>query len=157
MKPTVKKIKAMRGRIVGYSAHIGEVKAEGATPTEASEACDRAVALALARLDRGVEIGSWRGHTYIVFPTVEAWGYWIDTSSVRSYVGVSEREEAQDAALHHLAQNLWGPEVNDESFLVGLPLSVASELARWIRFQRSYAALRAEGKSDIEAHRLAAG
>lgn len=66
MKPTVEKIKSVRGRITGYVASIGEVRADGKTPQEAIEACERATFSALARLDQGPLIGSWRGHTYVV-------------------------------------------------------------------------------------------
>jgi hypothetical protein len=138
----------------GYSANIGEVSAGGASPSEATEACERAVMAALERLDCGPVLSSWRGHTYVVFPTTGGWGYWVDTSSCRNYVG-GDRESAKHSALHHLAQNLWTADVSDSDFVFTLPPSVASEISRWIRFQRSYAALRAEGKSDVEAHRLA--
>jgi hypothetical protein len=82
MKPTVKKLKDIRGRrIVGYRAHIGAIATQGSTPQEAAEKCEAAVHAALARLERGTLVGSWRGHTYVVSPTSEGWRYWLDTSS----------------------------------------------------------------------------
>ncbi len=157
MKPTVKKLKTLKGRIVGYAASIGEVTVEGPTPSEAATNCERAVLQALARLDRRATIGSWRGHTYVIAPTIDGWSYWLDTFSpgYGVTIGKPDREDAEDGALTHLAQNIWESDVDDEAFVVGLPPKAKTDIASWIRFQRSYAALKAEGKSDNEAHRLA--
>jgi hypothetical protein len=160
MKPTVLKRKDSRGRITGYVAHIFSVDSPlCATAVEASAACERETLAALHRLDRGTRIFKWQGHTVVVAPTIEGWSYWIDTSTRTDFdshvAGSATREDAENAALSHLAQNVWEPVFDDVSFLATLPPSVASELAPWIRFQRSYATLRAAGKSDAEAHREA--
>jgi hypothetical protein len=158
MKPTVKKLKTLKGRIVGYDASIGEVTTEGPTPREAAANCERAVLQALARLDRRATIGSWRGHVYVIAPTIDGWSYWLDTFSpgYGVTIGKSDREDAEDGALSHLAQNVWTLDVSDDAaFVVGLPPKAKADITGWIRFQRSYAALKAEGKTDNEAHRLA--
>jgi hypothetical protein len=163
MKPTLGKKKTIRGRIVCHTATIGPFEGQGETPALAIEACDGAVTNALARLDRGMFVHVWRGHVAIVAPSVSGWVYWIDTMSGvgrKQDAGsrCTTREQAMDRALHHLAQNVWELSVADDvAFVEGLPGDVAEEIASWICFQRSYVALRAEGKSDVEAHRLACG
>ena len=158
MKPTVSKVKNMRGRITGYEARIGEVTAEGSTPAEATERCERSVLATLMRLDCGAIVGGWRGHTYFVAPTLHGWEYWIDTFTRLDYSVRREgtREEVKNNALHHLAQNVWDHDVaDDREFVAGLPGEIAKEILGWISFQRSYLALKAEGKTDEECHRLA--
>ena len=160
MKPTVSKIKNIRGRITGYVAYIGEVRAEGKTPKEASEKCEREAYDALARLDYGPLLGTWRGHAYVISPTITGWEYWIDTFSRVDYSVKCEtantREDVRWRALSHMAQNLWTVDVNDDEFLADLPSSVVDTLKSWIRFQREYARLAKEGgRSDSEIHRLA--
>jgi hypothetical protein len=98
-------------------------------------------------------------------PTVNGWSYWIDTFSRDGY-GVSlpssrTREDAENDALHNLAQSVWTLDVkDDEAFLgvepsteeCGLPYVVRDLLRPWIRWQRDFARLRAEGLSDVDAH-----
>jgi hypothetical protein len=158
MKPTIQKPKNIRGRITGYSARIGEVEAQGETLAEATEKCEREVSNALSRLDRGGLIATWQGHTYGVFPTINGWEYWLDTFSHIDYRQGHDgtREDVQDRALHHLAQNVWSLAVPiDDEFIVGLPKAVATEILAWCRWQRRFAALRDEGKTLEECHRLA--
>ena len=160
MKPSVGKLKNSRGRIVGYVASIGPVQTESyaMTPTEASTACERETLAALERLDRGTRVFQWQGHTVVVAPTVHGWSYWFDTLSrtdLANHVGAPTREDAENAALHHLAQHVWEPVFDDADFLATLPPSVARDISRWIHFQREYTRIRAEGKSDVEAHREA--
>ena len=158
MKASLGKVKNIRGRITCYTATIGEMRSTGATPKAAIDNCEREVLSALERLDRGTLVGRWRDHTYIVAPAIDGWGYWIDTFTRGDYRvsgNWTDRESATNNALHHLAQHLWTASADDAAFLADLPASVASELARWIRFQRDYAKLVAEGKTDVEAHRLA--
>jgi hypothetical protein len=156
MKPTIEKVKNMRGRVTGYRAKLGEVVAEGKTAAEAFEACEKKVLLALERLDRGAIVRTWRGHSYTVAPTIVGWEYMLDTFT--GYYGVNvngSREDAEDAALHHLAQQLWTTEDDDETFVRILPSKVAREILRWCAWQRRFATLKAEGKTDNEAHQLA--
>lgn len=156
MKPTVSKIKNMRGRITGYEARIGEVTAEGRNVGEASAACEANVLSALMRLDRGGLVLQWRGHFYIVAPTLDGWDYWIDTSTRGTFQPHSgNRDEVAANALHHLAQNVWTRDVDDREFLASLPAEVSRELSTWIKFQRAYTVLKADGKTDNEAHALA--
>jgi len=159
MKPTVKKHKTMRGRISGYSACICGV--EGSvmtTPALAVAQCEQTTTAAIARLARGGRVFAWRGHTIVILPTLEGWSYWIDTFSATDYLasrGPCAREDVEDDALNHLAQNVWTLDVTDDSaFLLGLPMNVQAELSGWIRFQRSYAKAKADGASDTEAHRI---
>lgn len=158
MKPTLGKKKNIRGRIVCHTATIGPFEGQGETPALAVEAVEGAIMNALARLDEGACVRVWRGHVAIVAPSTYGWCYWIDTFSsphtqeTNSY----DRAEAMGKALHHLAQNVWESSVTDDLvFVEGLPGDVAREMAGWIRFQRSYAVLRAEGKTHAEAHHLA--
>lgn len=168
MKPTIRKVKTIRGRIDGYKATFGPIES-GAhpTPKEAALACEHETLLALVRLDRGARVLRWRGHTAVVMPTVNGWTYWIDTASRPDTIQVSTgetREDAENNALHHLAQNVWTLDVkDDEAFLSaepgteenGLPYGVRDLLRPWIHWQRDYARLRAEGLSDTEAHQKA--
>lgn len=155
MKPNVTKKKNVRGRIVGYAASIGPIEASGATPAQAVEACEREALWALERLDRGASVLRWRERMIIAMPCVSGWCYWFDGLSDKYFnaTNASTREDAEDNALHHLAQNLWTSDVDDAAFVKGLPPSVAKEISGWIRFQRGYAKAKARGMSDNDAHR----
>jgi hypothetical protein len=168
MKPTIRKVKTVRGRLEGYKATFGPVESgTRKTPKEAALSCEHEALSALGRLDRGTRVLRWRGHTAVIMPTISGWSYWIDTASRSDIIqGTSstDREGAENAALHHLAQNVWTPEVaDDEAFLraepsadeCGLPYIVRDVLRPWFNFQRAYVALRKDGYSDVEAHRLA--
>src|SRR5271166_813444 len=106
----VRKVKSKR-RIVGYVASIGPVDGgQRATSAEAKQACEKDMIFALERLDRGPRVFMWREHTIVVAPTLNGWAYWIDTFSCSAYTCHTnrvEREDAENDALHHLAQNLW--------------------------------------------------
>lgn len=158
MQIVARKLKNARGRITGYEAGFGPIVAQGATPQEAQENCERAVRSALDRLERGADVARWRDRVWAVFPTVEGWSYWIETGcdgrGQPARVGAT-REDATDQALHHLAQNLWEHSADDATFTQGLPSAVAAQLSDWIGFQRLYVAHRSNGKTDVEAHRLA--
>lgn len=167
MKPdALSKRKDVRGRVTGHVATIGPVSVTGSTPAKASELCEAATRAALARLNRGSRVIVWRGHTIVVMPTIYGWDYWIDTYSrpdTKNTTTGQDREDAENDALHHLARHLWSPEVDDEKFLgnepsteeTGLPYIVRDLMRPWIKFQRAYAKFRAEGASDVEAHRKA--
>ena len=158
MKPTITKLKDVRGRITGYRAALGSVEADGTTPALAGEACEAATLDALQRLDNGTDVHEWRGHHYIVAPTTHGWSYWLDTFSSDFFMGPYPRhEEANGAALHHLAQHVWDHDVADDAAFTGdLPPKVRSEIRGWIRFQRAYKRIAAEGgRTDNEVHRLA--
>jgi hypothetical protein len=171
MKPTVRKVKDIRGRrVVGHKAKFGPVECMRPTPKEAALTCEHETLSALARLDRGARVLRWRGHVAVVAPTLEGWSYWVDTLSNPYFMTTpkQDREDAENDALHHLAQGAWNLDVpDDEAFLnaepsadgvteeCGLPYIVRDLLRPWIRWQRSYAALRAKGFSETEAHQKA--
>jgi hypothetical protein len=94
----------------------------------------------------------------MVTPTTAGWKYWIDTFTRKDYFcegNYDQREDCQDAATHHLAQHLWEHTEDDNLFVVGLSSNIAKDIKRWCAWQRSYITLRAEGKTDHEAHQLA--
>jgi hypothetical protein len=157
MKPTIRKHKNARGRIISYAADIGPIGVFGDTPPEASAACEKAVLVALGRLDRGGMVGRWRGHMYTIEPTCFGWRYWLDTFVDLDYrcQVAGDREDAQDSVLHHLAQNVWEHDVDDETFVKGLSSGVAARISEWIGFQRRYAEHKAAGRSDNECHQFA--
>lgn len=156
MKPVLGKKKNVRGRITCHTATIGPFEGQGETPALAVEAVEGAVTNALARLDEGMSVRVWRGHVAMVAPSVYGWAYWIDTGTCKQETGSTDSAEAMGRALHHLAQNVWEASVTDDrAFVEGLPGDVAKEIAGWIRFQRAYARIALEGKSDTETHRLA--
>lgn len=158
MKPSLHKQKNLRGRIVGHVATIGPIREDGATPLQASEACDRSALAALDRLDRGPDILRWHGHVIVTFPTVCGWSYWIDTFSDAGYsvsCGLDSRETAIDRAIHHVAQHVWSHETDDTAFLATLPPSLRTEIKGWIAFQRAYVRFQAAGHSPNDCHHLA--
>jgi hypothetical protein len=157
MRPTITKQKNMRGRITAHRAAIGPIEVDGRTPAEASQQCETAAVAALRRLDNGSEFLRWHGHVYAIVPTLYGWNYWIDTSESNHSQGpYPTHEEANGAALSHLAQNVWEHDVADDAaFVADLPDRVRADIAQWIRFQRAYRVHAATGKSDHESHRLA--
>ncbi len=163
LKAKLAKLKNLRGKITGHRATIGVLRAEGETPKAAALNVETEVLKALLRLDRGTVIRVWRGHTFIVFPDTGGWRYWLDiftpSGSTHNYSVQcpGDREDAEDAALFHLAQMIWTPEVNDDEFLSELPTSVMQKLEAYFQWQRRYAAAKAEGKSDEDAHQIASG
>jgi len=160
MKPTITKLKNARGRITGYRAAIGPIEADGKTPAEATEACERATLDTLSRLERcrSVRALTWQGRTFVVAPTLDGWSYWLDTFSqgYSNMLPPSSFEDASDRAMHHLAQHVWNHDVEDDAaFVASLPSGIRSDLTGWIRFQRAYKIREAEGRNDNETHRLA--
>lgn len=64
------------------------------------------------------------------------------------------------SARNHAAQNAWHHGINDDSGFVdqaGLTKDGATDLARWIAWQRRYRELKLSGHTDSEAHELASG
>ena len=154
MKPEVTKVKDARGRITGYRATIGPIDREGKTVAEASAACERATLEALARLDKGASAHQWNGHTFTIAP--DSWGWSYVLPGFMPHNAGADRDTAIRSAQFHLAQVTWTHETDDTAFLASLREDVASELAGWIRFQRAYKRIAAEGgRTDNEIHRLA--
>jgi hypothetical protein len=153
MKPTLHKVQTRTGRRIHcYYATGHGIEAEGKTPREARLAWDLAAMGALGRLERGTFIGQFRGHTFVVFPTLYGWSYWLDTFT-HGYTGHGAgqtQEDAQDHALHHLAQNLWDVSCDDDAaFCASIPVeSVRDKIASWVRWQRGYEAGRLLGLTD---------
>jgi hypothetical protein len=159
MKPETKKLKNARGRITGYRATLGDglIVCDAPTPAEAVADCERFCVDALQRLARGTTVRRWRGHVFVVMPTLGGYAYWLDTFPDTYTVsrGRETHEEAYGAALHHLAQNLWEHDEDDAAFVADLPPRVRTDVEHWIRFQRAYKVERDRGRSDVDAHRLA--
>ncbi len=159
MKPKVYKHKDARGRIVGYGAELGAIVGKGATPALAVAECDQLTIAAIKRLDRGTAIGKWREHTYVVSPHVNGWEYWIDTFSQLGY-SVSgswdQREDCVDAALHHLAQNLWSRDTDDTAMIASLPVGPAKDMKGWIAWQRQMIAFEGQGYTQDQARQMIA-
>jgi hypothetical protein len=55
----------------------------------------------------------------------------------------------------HAAQCAWTRESDDADIVARSGLENTCELERWIVWQRAYIAARADGLSDIEAHKAA--
>lgn len=100
MKPTVRKVKDIRGRrVVGHKAKFGPVECMRPTPKEAALTCEHETLSALARLDRGARVLRWRGHVAVVAPTLEGWSYWVDTLS-NPYFMTTPKQDREDAAAY---------------------------------------------------------
>jgi len=158
LKPTIKKLKNLRGKITGYRARYGVQQAEGETAKAAALNVETAVLNALMRLDRGTHIGVWRGHTYVIAPDGDGWRYWIDTFSRTDYWCMTNgtRDEVQDIAMRGLAQTTWTREVEDDvAFVEGLSYPVRRELVTYFNWQRAYAVARDKGETDESARAFA--
>src|SRR5262245_38388223 len=164
MKPTIKKVKDIRGRkILGYRAVFGPVESERhATPAAAIAECEQLTREALARLQQGATIATWRGHRLVITPSVYApgWSYWIDTFShgFTNGANYADNIEAYNAAVYHLAQGDWTLDADDHEILAAIPdKAKRADLASWIAFQRTYAQIKAAGEitADADIHRAA--
>ena len=155
MKPTLSKSKNARGRVLAHVATIGPITRQGATPEEAAELCEAATLDALARLFQGTEIRRWRGHMAIIAPTSEGWCYWLSTAAgegIANYVG-PDRAKAIVSALHHLAQNAWTPDVDDQEFLA--VFRSPKRLRDGSAFSGGTSRRKRWAITDAEAHRIA--
>lgn len=158
LKPTIKKLKDLRGRIKGYRARYGVFSAEGETAKAAELNVETHVLQSLMRLDVGTLIGQWRGHTYVVAPDTSGWRYWTDVFSRVDYwvtVGTGSKEEAVHDALSHTAKTVWTREVIDTEFVEGLPVAIQKELIRYFNWQRAYAVAAEGGANDTQARLIA--
>ena len=156
---TIVKIKNLKGRITGYRARRGRVVADGENAKHAAANLEIAVDKALDDLTIGTHIIRWQGHILVIAPTIwNSWSYWIDDFSDSQYncSGFATMEESRVNAFHHLAQNLWSLEmIDDIGFCAAIPINEQKqkEILSWIKWQRSYAANKAAGMSDTEAHK----
>ena len=153
MKPVMNKCKDNRGRITGYVAVVGPIQGAGATVAEAKANSEQLLEAALDRLERGTLIGQYKGHTYVVSPTVHGWTYWLDTFSSTTYGcdAGTDKDGAKYQAISHLAKTVWTLDDDDQAFVIGLPVHLQRELVQYFGWQRGYARYRAEGKTDTEA------
>lgn len=90
-------------------------------------------------------------------PTL-GWFYATSEQAIRDYrhnSGGQTREETENTMRHHLAQNAWNGTNDTECLEFIHDKRKQDDLRYWIKFQRDYQVLIAQGKSDIEAHRLA--
>lgn len=161
MKPVISKLKDPRNhrRIVGYRARISQLAADGTTPREATEACERTVFRVLANADAGILIHRAFGRVLVIAPSrynPTTWEYWLSEFAPEYRVsGFSTANEALDHAYSHTAQIAWNHDADDDAMLRELPESRRADFRSWVRFQRAYARAKANGATDVEAHQLA--
>jgi hypothetical protein len=163
MKPNVYKRKSGRGRIVGHYAIVGPLcTADYTTPQGAAEAAETAVVEALTRLERGAFVFVQQGLVGVVSPDLYGWtSRIIDPAapSDSSTMSHGTREACVAEMRYHIAQRQWTLACEDDfAYVLGIEgLSPAQwrELLDYFAWQRSYAYLRTQGKSDTDAHRNA--
>jgi len=160
LKPVITARKDRRARTTHYQADLGPVTVSELDRATAGERCEAEVRAALERLERGPQIGQWRGHTYVIAPDVAGWCYWtsaFSSSNVRNSQRGS-REDVENAALRHLAQITWTHDVEDDTaYVEGLPFSIRAGLVSYFAWQRTYKAARDAGHDDEQARQLAEG
>lgn len=158
LKPTIKKLKDLRGRIKGYRAHLGPLNADAATSKEAVAALDLHLRATMKRLDEGTLIGTWRSTTYVVAPDTTGWRYWTSVFSRVDYwvtVGTGTKEDAVNDALSHTAKTIWHRHWDDTIFVEGLPVKIQKELIWYFNWQRAYAVAVEQGHNDTQARAIA--
>ena len=160
MKPVIGKRKNARGRIVGYSATLGPLTVHESTPEEASRRVEQEALSALERIESGYHFAEWHGHAYLIIPELYGWAYWLDVFSRYDYhcqCGGKTREEAEQNALHHLAQTVWTHDDDDQELVSTLPEAIRQDLLSWFTWQRGMKRLTAAGHSDQVARDILAG
>lgn len=136
----------------------GRIEATAANKTEAKAALEQRIDWYLSQGEPWVETRF--GFTLIVAAMPN--GDWTSMLVAPTYVGKRQwfsafsREEHIDAVIFrlrlHAAQSAWRLDSDDREICVQSGLADVSDLKRWIAFQRKYAALKAEGLSDGDAH-----
>lgn len=165
IKATVKAIKDHhfgRGKTLGYVAAIGAITSNTSdTEAAAKDNAERRVYDAIDRLSRGTIARVRHGITAIISPTIDGWQYeLLRADGTRCTVSLPTQtqalEDAEDKALSHLLQNVWGHNVTDDrEFAENTPKAVQVEILTWIAFQRDYKRLLDLGSSPEESHKLA--
>ena len=153
MKPVMSKRKDSKGRITGHVATVGPIQGEGPTGRDAVTNNEILVGAALDRLDRGTLIGQYKGHTYVVSPTIHGWTYWLDTFSSTTYGcdAGTDKDGAKYQAISHLAKTVWTLDDDDQAFVIGLPVTLQRELVEYFQWQRAYRKFRDMGQTDNQA------
>ena len=162
MKPTIRKHKHVRGKVLGYSAQLGPIESntQPDKPRAIAE-CESFTLAALDRLGKGPTIARWQGHVLIVYPTPAGWAYWLDTFSNGYGNDVSLGADpivAYNRAVYHLAQTVWDHQADDHALIGAVPdVAARAELAGWIAFQRTYQQIKTAGEitEENQIHRAA--
>ena len=109
------------------------------------------------------------GHVLIVYyyPNAECTYMILDAEDLATHgkvyhptcSGCSTMEQMISEARNHLAQMTWSPDGDDELHAIRADVNYdhASQLRSWMKWQRSYTKLVAEGKTPAEAHQQACG
>lgn len=144
---------AQKVRITYYG-----IEGEGVTLKEARADAARNIEVALegSYTPKLLEFGN---HQALVWREPVGWGYrLLNGADTCLYPSVfhAKQEGAERQARYHLAQSGWEP-ANDGPALAYVHRDDRATLATWIAWQRRYAHARAEGLSDVEAHRKACG
>lgn len=165
------KLKDIRKRrITGYFARIGDLNVSGKTPAEALEILStRVEQVCTYRMPRYRSI---KGFTLIISPCTDARGchtflVWPDGHVSESVSPENDYRKIENEERLHIAQVLYGQEQHDADCPPNCKAGLADcyqvmegtgkeqEFRDWVRFQQDYKRYRAEGKTDVEAHRLA--
>jgi hypothetical protein len=156
---TTKTVEVTRGRLIGYGKTKTEAKADLeqqidvlCKETEPHIEVRFGILIVVARIGRHIA-------SQIIFSDyLGSHGKEMRFSSFGTGTFESEIMRARISA----AQNVWSidlPESADREFIakagVHANAEAAAELRRWIAWQRSYAKLKADGKTDAEAHQQA--
>lgn len=147
----------------------------GSGPTMAKAKQDAARKLERLVLDcrHGPIMITMRGWSALVFRGPESWSIGLVFTKGAAHngpfcytIGFNDLENAQYAAARNIAQLAWTPSVtSDEDFAAEASRLVRradntrlyAELLDFIQWQRRYAAARAAGHPDSEAHEIASG
>lgn len=148
-----------------HYAERGNISAQGASKSEAKANLESLISWYCAQ--PGPVIESRFGFTLVIVPIPTGWQIDVfDAAELQhgarrhscSHIGQVSLSDALDSARSHAAQNAWPADIPDDSAFVetaGLPVGKAGDLARWIRFQRSYLKFKAAGHTPNDCHRMA--
>ena len=173
-KPTVRKIKDVKGRrILGYVAEYAYesglstptslcnadpyIKGDRCkTPAAAVASWHTVVAAALDRLATGTSTIEQHGEIGIIAPTLHGWSYRVPgLFGDMVYGDYHTQSEAEEHCRYHMAQTQWTLEIDDETYLTGLPEHLRAKLRDYFDWQRKYAYLVGQHIDRALAHRIA--
>jgi hypothetical protein len=148
-----------------YYATRGALTGEGKSKTEAKADLERQIDWAC---NHAASVAEWRfGLLLIVSASPNGWQHQIIDPTEMQHGkqvhatclhGQIAYTDALLAARSHAAQNAWNADVADDAAFVeqaSLNANKASELARWIKFQRGYIAAKAQGYNNAQAFNVA--